>query len=359
VRYQAPRTFASRAQARDFLRTTAADITRGTWRDPRADRMLFSEWAVEYQRGAVHKRGRTKEKDESIIRRRLNPTFGDMPLASIQPIDVRAWVQQLTLEFAPATVETEYALFRTIMRTAVDADLILVSPCRGVTLPKQKKRADKRRVTLEQVELLASKTRTQYRPIIWLLGVMGLRWSEVAGLTVGRIATLGVPRLVIDQALADVGGRVELDLTKNLSSERTLPMPEFVKTMMFEHLRVEGRLDDLSGFVFRAPRGGPLRYSDFHKTVWTPAVRAAQLQGLTMHALRHSAGGLLRELGMHTQYIARWLGHSDDRTTSREYGWVPDELDQAAVKALDDAYQKRSGHVRGTDSEGGGAAHTA
>jgi hypothetical protein len=55
---------------------------------------------------------------------------------------------------------------------------------------------------------------------------------------------------------------------------------------------------------------------------------------VTFHALRHSAGGLLRQAGVHTQIIQQRLGHASSRTTTDIYGWVPDETDKAAADSL-------------------------
>jgi len=42
-------------------------------------------------------------------------------------------------------------------------------------------------------------------------------------------------------------------------------------------------------FVFSAPRGGVLRIRNFRRSGFEPAVRAAGLDGMTPHALRHTA----------------------------------------------------------------------
>jgi integrase len=271
-----------------------------------------------------------------------------MAIADIEQRHVQAFITACAGKYAPSTVETEYSLFRSIMTAAVDAGLIATTPCRGIRLPAARAAGEGRRVTIEELAALAGHVHQRYRALIWLTGIMGLRWSEVAGLKVGRVSFLGTPSITVDQALADVGGRVELDRTKNESSMRTLPLPPLLKDMLAVHLHAEGRTD-LDAFVFTAPRGGPLRYSDFHDTVWAPAVAAAGLDGLKFHGLRHSSAGLLRQLGAHTQLIARWLGHADDRMASRVYGWVPDEVDVAAATALNEAIRKASGHVGGTD----------
>lgn len=350
----ADETFASEAEAGDALTLIQADIIRGTWRDPEAGLITFHEWSDKWMAGAQHLRPRTRAKYESILRRRLVPVFGGMPLAAIQPEHVWDFVGALVAQgFEPSTIDTEYSLFRTLLAAAVEVDRIAVTPCRGVHLPDVVKKA-KRRVSIEELARLVEAVPERYQALIWLAGIMGLRWSEVAGLTVGRIGFLGTPRITVDQALEEVNGKIAMGPTKNRASVRVLPLPPVLRDVLAQHLQAQG-LDgaDADRLVFARPRGGPLDYSDFHADVWAPAVKAAGLGGLTLHGLRHSSAGLLRRLGVHTQLISRWLGHADDRM-AQVYDWVPDPVEVEAIGALDEAIREALWHDSGTDAAAAG-----
>ena len=105
----------------------------------------------------------------------------------------------------PATVRTNYGVLRTILRSAVDADLIAQSPCRGVRLPAETKR--RRFLSADELTRLAEAMPAQYRAMVFLARVLGLRWSEVAGLRVGRIC-LTRRTLEIVETCAEVNGRI-------------------------------------------------------------------------------------------------------------------------------------------------------
>lgn len=351
ARRTAPQTFRTEAVARAWLVGTQADILRDQWRDPDVGRVSFADWSVEYMAGAIHKRERTRYRDASILRRRLVPVFGEMAVGDIEQRHVQAFVTETAKHYARSTVETEYSLLRTIMAAAVTAGLIELSPCRGVNLPDGGVASKGRRVTIDELARLTSHVHKRYRALVWLTGTLGLRWSEVAGLRVGRVSFLGTPSITIVETVADVGGRKVSERTKSESSERVVLLPLILKDMLAQHLASEGRGGDLEALVFTAPRGGPLDYSDFHDKVWAPAVAAAGLDGLKFHGLRHSSAGLLRQLGIHTQAIAKILGHKDDslvnRMTSATYGWVPDAVEVAAAEALNEAIAEASGHGSG------------
>lgn len=354
-RHTAPQTFASRRDADRWLSLVEADLERGTWHDPRAGRMTFAAWCKEYLAGAVHLRPTTANNKAAVVNRWLLPALGPIPLAAITQRHVRRLVEDMSRHLAPSSVRSRYAVLHSILAAAVDAELLVVTPCRRIQLPRDSAVAPPR-LSVEEMARLVAAMRPAYAPMVWLAGLLTLRWQEAAGLTVGSIDFLGrPPKLEITHTVIDLRGRAELVATaKTDSSLRPLLVPPTLVEILARHIASSGRRerDDL---LFQAVQGGPLRYSWFRARVWVPATQAAGLDGLTFHGLRHSAAGLLRTTGAHTQVIARWMGHGDDRVTSKVYGWVPDQLDVAARDGLEGLLAEVFGHAQGTERpmEGG------
>lgn len=71
---------------------------------------------------------------------------------------------------------------------------------------------------------------------------------------------------------------------------------------------IAGRERDV--LVFRSPNGGPLRFGNFRQRVWYPAVKAAGLEGLTPHGLRHAAASLYISAGTPPKVVQCILGHA-------------------------------------------------
>lgn len=116
--------------------------------------------------------------------------------------------------------------------------------------------------------------------------------------------------------------------------------------MLAEHLASHGRPgpDEL---VFVAPEGGPLRRSTFRTRVFDPAVKRADLEGLTLHGLRHAAAGLLIEADAHIETIKQRLGHSSIRVTSDVYASLLPSVDEGVTTALEKRFAKLSRTNRG------------
>ena len=128
-RVAADTTFPTKADARAFLAGVETDLKRGSYVDPQAGRITFSEyagWWIE-QRPL---RPRTRETYDSQLKHLL-ATFGPAQLNAISSADVRAWhgrLSQTTLH--PNTVSKIYRLLRTILTTAVDDGLLPSNPAR-------------------------------------------------------------------------------------------------------------------------------------------------------------------------------------------------------------------------------------
>jgi integrase len=333
---QRTRTFDRKSDARAFLAAIETAVRRGEWRDPALAKIRFADWAEEYLDGAVHKRATTLYHDRSRLRNHILPVFGSMPLVAIRPLDVRRFVEGLNTRMAPSTVRTVYGTLRAVLTSAVNADLLAVSPCRGVKLPA-KRPTDKRVLTMEELHRLADVMPELDRPIVYLAAVTSMRYEEVAALRVGRLNFLSrTPSLAVVETVTEVGGFEDV---KTPAGRRTIQLPPFLVSMLAEHLVRRGSPgpDEL---VFVAPRGGTLRMTNYHRRVWLPAVHAAGLEGFTFHGLRHSTVGLMVEMGHHPLVIQRRLGHSSSQTTMDVYGHVMAALDEAVTADFENLFRK-------------------
>ena len=109
---------------------------------------------------------------------------------------------------------------------------------------------------------------------------------------------------------------------------------------MAAHLE-PGDRDDL---VFAAPRGGPLRSSNFRSTVWVPSIRALSavhphVDGLRVQDLRHTAASMAISLGANVKVVQRMLGHKLASMTLDQYGHLSTEDLEDLADRLDEQFR--------------------
>jgi integrase len=349
VRYRDPshkqrsRVFTRKADAQRFLNETESAKLKGTWTDPALGRVLFRDWLGEWWATTTDLRPTTRARDESLLRTLALPQFGDAPLAAISQRDVRAWVAQLSRgDLAPATVQKAYQVLAKVLGAAVDAGMLAQSPCRRVPLPKIE-REEMRFLTPAQITKLADVIRPQYRALILVGAYGGLRIGELAGLRRRRVDLLR-GTVEVAEILTEVRGRLFLGPPKTRASRRRVGLPQAVTSELARHLGTPGGADDL---VFTAPQGGPLRVPAFRHRVWRPATRAAGLEGLRIHDLRHTAVALWIAAGANPKEVSARAGHSLVSFTLDRYGHLYPEADAALRDRLDDLH--RSGLTAGKE----------
>jgi hypothetical protein len=136
--HSAPETFATKADASRWLSRVETELARGDFVDPKLGRVPFADWAEQYLDSAVHLRATTRVTKVCALRNHIMPALGNLRLNAITPLDIRWFVEGLSARLAPSTVRSVYGVLRAVLRAAVDAELLAVSPCRAVKLPTKR-----------------------------------------------------------------------------------------------------------------------------------------------------------------------------------------------------------------------------
>jgi integrase len=227
----------------------------------------------------------------------------------------------------------------------LNADMIARSPCRAVRLPKVE-REEMRFLTPAEVARLADVINSRYRALVLVGAYGGLRIGELAGLRRGRVDLL---RGTVDVAeiVVEVRGQLYTGPPKTRAGRRTVGLPRAVVEELAAHMGPVGPAD---ACVFTAERGGVLRTSNFRTKVWLPAVRAAGLEPLRPHDLRHTAVALWIAAGANPKEVAVRAGHTSASFMLDRYGHLfeghdaelRDRLDTMHAVGLQDAQRGRS-----------------
>jgi integrase len=101
--------------------------------------------------------------------------------------------------------------------------------------------------------------------------------------------------------------------------------------------------------VFRSPKDGQLRNSNFRDRFFDEAVVVCGLDGLTPHDLRHTAASLAVAAGANVKAVQRMLGHASAAMTLDVYaGLFGDDLDAVADRLDQAVFGRAADQVRTT-----------
>jgi integrase len=269
-----------------------------------------------------------------MIKNQINPYLGDKKLISLGSTDVRNWVGELVSRgTGAATIQKSVALLKQIMKAAFDDELIRRNPVAGIETPAVIP-ADKMPLTALELGSL-SKACTGFEVMVMLMGLMGLRISEVRALTAGDFDLSSWELTVRSGFTHDLEYR-RIQSTTKTKAVRQIPIPEPLRSELFEHLRGMSP----KSTVFKGLKGGILNDSWFRKRIFAPAVKSLGLSRVTLHTLRHTCASLLISSGASITSVSRILGHSSVVQTLKTYSHYYKEDVQASMSKLGDLYSR-------------------
>ena len=342
-RHVAEVTFRTKGDANTYLDTVSADLHRGLWTNPADGEITVAQLGELWMAANPSKRATTRATDEIALRVHILPTLGDIQIAKVKPPHIHALVSEWTGAASPRTVRRQYGTLQAIFAFAVQCDWIGRTPCRAVKLPRVTS-TRRHTLTADDVTAIAEAMDTRYRPMVWLGAVLGLRWSEAAGLRVGRVDFLQRTLTVAEALTRDGKGHPILSPPKSAAGGRTLAMPRVLADILAEHMTSAGlTVANDHRFLFEASNQAPLRYSNWRRWVWLPAVEAAGHPGAGFHDLRRASATALVRQGIDVKTVQARLGHSDPRLTLQVYAEVVQEAEQHAAAVLGDHFLP---HVR-------------
>jgi integrase len=178
---------------------------------------------------------------------------------------------------------------------------------------------------------------SRYHPALVLIAATGLRKGEA--LRWDRVA-LDDGVLKVAATLGRIGNRLVISEPKTDRSRRTAPLFPAVVTMLRKHraaqaaeqLRTGDQRTD-SGLVFTPELGAPVDPRNLLRVIEI-AAKAAGVEHIGVHTLRHAAAVSWLEAGAYIKAVADLLARSSIAATGDVYGHPNDDTARAAVDGL-------------------------
>ncbi|MFF1643053.1 tyrosine-type recombinase/integrase [Streptomyces sp. NPDC058246] len=342
--HPAEKTYPSKTDAQIALTQVEADITRGQWSDPDAGALNFGDYATVWLRDRKLA-DRTRERNESVIRLHIVPTFAAGSIADVSTARVRSWRGKLLATgVGEPTVVKAYQLLRALLNTAVDDELIRRNPCwiKGADRYDVPERPV---LTVAEVFGIADAIGPRYRLLVLLAAFTTLRFGELAALRRKDIDLSGRV-VVVRRAQAELQNGRLFDKAP-AAGVRAVSVPAELVDEIRHHL-AQYPGPGQEGHVFVGPQGGQLRRSNFRDD-WIKARKAAGVAAeLHFHDLRHTGNTLASAAGASTRELMTRMGHSSSRAALMH---MTSDRDRAIADRLGSMIRGGGGAASGSPEE--------
>lgn len=290
----------------------------------------------------------------------IQPVIGRMMLKDVKPMHTKIVLNRMYDKYAGGTIRQTYIAMGTMLRAAVNNDLIQKHPMDGVRYTKPVRAKDNiHYLTIEEQKRLleTAKKYHNYHQYALILET-GLRTGELIGLTWDAIdwekRTLTVNKTLEFRYKQNCW---RAGPPKTVSSYRTIPLTNRAFEILQEvysqrHIRKQSEelsqeldyIDRRTGeekhmvlkdLVFINWRTGmPAKNSSYDTYLYRICDKAG-INHFCMHALRHTYATRAIESGMQPKILQKLLGHASIQTTMDRYVHVTDESMEEAIRQFE------------------------
>jgi integrase len=277
----------------------------------------------------------------TVVATHITPALGGRRLDQLRPEHVEKMLRAMTdAGKARSTVRLARTVLGMALAHAERRDLVLRNAARLAVLPPGAKR-ESRSLTADEARALLAAAHGERLEAAWVVMLcLGLRPGEVLGLAWPYV-DLDAARLTVAQAQRREPGRLVLGEPKTRKSRRTLDLPALVVDALRAH-RIRQAAERLAAgelwadldLVFPSERGTLMDPRNFRRQ-FDRVAKAAGLDDLHPHLLRHSAVSLLSAAGVPLEQVADVAGHATTAMTEGVYRHAVAPSVGAHVAAMD------------------------
>lgn len=329
-RHNAPKTFTTHMDADVWITLQRAALETGSWRGT-DDRITVGEYATTWFT-ALRVRPRTMYSYRKTFDRWIAPTFGTIAVTAVTPRMVRAWVGTFPEEHPYARVNA-YRLLGRIYSDAISDGIVRETPVRVRGARQGPPPRQGHALTVEEILAVAEHMPPGRGLAVILSAFCALRPGEVLALRRRSIDQVDHVVHVRETASARYGGGAHIGPTKTAASNRTVNYPAELHDQIAEHL-AEYAAPGKVGYLFPSPvnAGDPLSSGSYLTNV-KRAAKAAGLEDVRPHDLRHSGATLAAGTGATLRELMARLGHTSPEI-AMQYQHSARERDRAIADAL-------------------------
>ena len=274
-----------------------------------------------------------------ICKKYIIPLLGDIKLCDIRPIHIQNYVDDLLDLLTPQTIKVHLNILNLALKRAYRLKLIKENVVQFVEVPKNKKYKNEIYNAEDMKKLLEKSRETSLELPIILASGLGLRISEILGLTWNNI-DFNDFTITIDKITVRDKGQVILKEPKTESSIRTISAPKEI-ILILKQLKKDRLAAKLRGekshreLIFYDKNLNPIAQDVLSKK-FRYFLQENNLKHIRFHDLRHSHVTMLIDAKVPIKVISERVGHSNVNTTLNIYSHALREMDQEASDKISD-----------------------
>ena len=342
------RAFPTVSAAKGWRSDALSALGKGKLRAPKPTTVEqeAEAWIAKAERGEMLARGGRPFKPAvrrlytADLRRYVLPALGPIRVSQLRRSDVQERLvdDMLARGLSGSRVHGVLNALRAMLRRALSADELAVSPTVGLDLPATGEGRDRAASPAEAAQLLAALPEGDVA--LWATAFFaGLRRGELRGLR-DEDVDLGTNLIHVRRGWDEVEGAIA---PKSRKGERKVPIPALLRRYLLEHRARTGW------------RGAELFFGRSVSEPFTPthirdrALKAwatAELEPIGLHECRHTYVSTMHAAGRSLEEIGDFVGHTSSYMTDR-YRHLLEGQRQEAADAFD------AFHARSTGAQSG------
>ena len=327
--------------------------------------MTVDDWFEFWEKNLINDRApNTIRNYRERYEKNIRPIIGAMRLSDVKPMHCKLIFNTMDPVYSGGTERQTYITLGTLLKSALDNDLIAKHPCVNIKFGKPVRAVDDIRfLTVEEQRIFLERARRSHN--YWQYALIletGLRTGEIIGLTWDAIDISNRTLTVNKQLEYRFSSKIwRASSPKTKHSYRTLPLTQRAVDILQEVARTvktrktspnlqtlvytdiltgdEHELD-MRDLVFLNWRTGMPNKNSSYDTHLYKLCDEAGIERFSMHALRHTYATRAIEAGMQPKVLQRLLGHASIKTTMDRYVHVTDDSLRVGVDIFEKGAKK-------------------
>lgn len=317
----------------------------------------FKEWQT--QRKGIVKLS-TEIATESKFRVHIKPVLGDVKIQKIEKRQIVQLQQKLAETHKPVTVNTIMVTLSSILRSAVDDEIITKNPAASV----KKLRTDgqvkatetiHRALTLEEQKSFLEESQNDWLSEFYAFSLCtGMRIGELGALLWSDIdyinGVIHITKTIIPN-MKDENGNYLVTTPKSKTSTRDIPLNDLLRTVLKrqkEKMTAVYGEQSLLNHVFCGGYGAPISSANVNGSIENVLKRLEEkeiyIERFSHHAFRDTFATRYIEAGGNMQTLKQILGHASLAMTADLYAHVLPDTKKTEMEQIQSAFIGVVGH---------------